>query len=127
MYHHYVNTHKEINPWTADYTAFRAELPEVAVYARSGNSIMSVAYIEDNEIAYVCSLSEQYFLIFAKALMQTMFMKHDNIFFECDNCDWVAMTLRSLFINQDESSFCTYILEDDNECKSNMKTSSFGI
>lgn len=109
MYRHYTDTHKEINPWTAGYEAFCVALPATAVYAKCGNQIASLAFIEDNEIAYVCGTDKEHFLEFAKSLASFMFAQHECVFFESDDCDWAAMMLRSLFINQDDSSYDTYI------------------
>lgn len=38
-----------------------------------------------------------------------MFGKYESIIFEADDCDGLAMELKSMFINQDEESFDTYI------------------
>lgn len=112
MYCYYVNTHKAINPWTADYATFCAELPGTAVYAKMDDCIASLAFVACNEIAYVCGTDEDRFSQFAQSLASSMLAEHENIFFESDNCDWAAMMLKSLFINQDETSFDTYILGD---------------
>lgn len=110
MFHHYLETHKAINPWTADDATFCAKLPKTAIYAKTDDSMFSVAFVENNEIAYVCSSSQEHFRLFAQDLISSLFAKHERIFFECDDCDWVAMILKSLFINQKSTGFCTYIL-----------------
>lgn len=111
MYHHYLDTHKAINPWTADYETFCTKLPKTAVYAKTDNSILSIAFIESNEIAYVCSSDEQHFHRFAQSLISSMFTEHDRIIFECDDCDRAAMILKNLFVNQGDTGFCTFVLE----------------
>ena len=110
MYHHYLDTHKAINPWTADYETFCAKLPKTAVYSKTDNSILSIAFIESNEIAYVCSSDEQHFHRFAQSLISSMFTEYHRILFECDNCDSVAIILKNLFTNQSNIGFCTYVL-----------------
>lgn len=113
MYRYYVDTHKAINPWTADYAAFCTKLPGRAVYAKMEDHIASLAFIEENEIAYVCGNDKDYFSYFAQALASSMLADHKSIFFESDDCDWAAMTLKSLFVNQDEASFDTYIFSSN--------------
>lgn len=110
MYHHYLDTHKAINPWTADYETFCAKLPKTTVYAKTDNSILSIAFIESNEIAYVCSSDEQHFHRFAQSLISSMFTEYHSIIFECDNCDRVAIILKNLFANQSDIGYCTYVL-----------------
>ena len=112
IYRHYVNTHEGINPWTADYMTFCSELPKNVLYSKNDNSISSIAFIEHNEIAYAYGEEEKCFSKFAQTLISSMFEKYDRICFECDDCDWAAITLKNLFINQDDTSFCTYILAD---------------
>lgn len=109
MYDYYTDMHKAINPWTADYTTFCAMLPSTAIYAKVNGNIFGLAFIEDNEIAYVCGTDKHYFPQFARSLASSMLAKHGNIFFECDDCDWAAMMLRALFANKNDQSFDTYI------------------
>ena len=110
MYRHYVDTHKGINPWTADYEAFCTKLPKTAVCAKRNDRISSLAFVENNEIAYVCGLDERHFYRFAQSLVPSMFLEYDHIFFESDDGDWAAMLLKSLFISHDDTAFCTYVL-----------------
>ena len=112
MYRYYVDTHKSINPWTSDYAAFCSELPDNVVYGRCGNQIAALAFVEDNEIAYVSGTEKKYFFHFAKSLISSILTQYESIFFEADDCDWAAMMLRSLFENQDDTSYDTYILGD---------------
>lgn len=112
MYQHYSDAHKAINPLTASFTEFCVELPKAAVYAKINDSIISAAFCENNEIAYVCSSSERHFSCFAQSVISSMFKVYPSISFESDDCDWAAMVLRNMFINQDAMGFCTYVLED---------------
>lgn len=111
MYHYYLDTHKEINPWTADYDTFCAKLTKTAVYAKTDNTILSLAFIESNEIAYVCSSDQPHFHRFAQSLISSMFTAHNRIIFECDDCDRVAIILKNLFVNQSDTGFCAFVLE----------------
>lgn len=111
MFDYYVCTHEAINPWTADYSSFCKNMPCEVVYAKQHGNIAALAFVEDNEISYVCGTDRHFFTEFAKCLAATMLAKHETLCFESDDCDWAAMTLKSLFINQDEISFDTYVLE----------------
>ena len=111
MFHHYTATHEAVNPRTADYAAFCEKLPAMAVYEKAEDRIVSLAFVADDEIACVCSTDERHFSQFARSLASAMLAEYESIFFESDDCDWAGMMLRSLFVNQDETSFDTYVLE----------------
>lgn len=111
LYRWYLDTHQAVNPWTASYEDFCAKLPSTAVYAKDGDALESAAFVEGNEIAYVCSRALPHFDRFAQSLLPAMFQQHTRIAFECDDCDPVAMLLKNLFTNQSDTGFCTYIYE----------------
>lgn len=111
MYCYYTDIHKAINPLTAGYESFCAALPGAVIYAKCEGKIASLAFVECNEIAYVCGTDKEQFSRFSRALASSMLAEYKNIFFECDDCDWAAMMLKSLFINQYDASFDTYIKE----------------
>lgn len=110
VFDYYVETHRGVNPWTADYETFCQSMPTDAVFAKQDCEIAALAFVEGNEIAYVCGIDKRIFADFARCLVTAMFEHHETICFECDDCDWAAMTLKSMFRNQDETSFDTYIL-----------------
>lgn len=112
VYQYYAETHQSVNPLTSDFAAFCAELPDKAVYVLHDNHIVSLAFVEGNEIAYVCGTDKANFARFARSLVTSMLTEHSSVFFEADDCDWAAIMLRSLFKNQGDSSFDTYILGD---------------
>lgn len=112
VYQYYAETHKAVNPLTSDLAAFCAELPGEAAYAIHDNQIASLAFVESNEIAYVCGVDNAHFVRFACSLVASILAEHDTVFFEADDCDWAAMALRSLFKNLDDVSYDTYILGD---------------
>lgn len=113
MYRYYSETHKTVNPLTSDLPAFCTELPEKVAYAIQDNQIVSLAFLESNEIAYVCGVDKVHFVRFACSLVSSMLAEHDTVFFEADDCDWAAMALRALFKNLDDVSYDTYILGDE--------------
>lgn len=110
LYGYYAQTHAAVNPWTAGYETFADQLPSEVIYSTDGQMIDNLAFVEGNEIAYVYGSSLERFRDFASDFAGYLLKRYDRICFESDNCDWAAMELRSLFRNQDESSFDTYIL-----------------
>ena len=113
LFAHYAETHKAVNPWTADYETFCNALPEDEIYSKQGGEIVSVAFVEENEIAYVCGVDKNSFAEFARSLVCTMLEKYETICFESDDCDWAAMLLKSLFKNQEETSYDTYVYDNE--------------
>lgn len=111
MFDYYVVTHKAINPWTADYESFCENMPAEIVCSKVDGKIISLAFIEENEIAYVCGMDKQQFADFARCLAVIMLAKYGTISFESDDCDWAAMLLKNMFINQDERSLDTYVYD----------------
>lgn len=112
MYGHYINNHKDVNPWTAELSDFCSNLPKEVIYGMDGEEIVNVAFVEDGEIAYICSNNLPLFHGFAARLINDLFSRHETIFFESDDCDWAAMQLKSMFKNQDEVSFDTYVYDN---------------
>lgn len=112
MYAYYVAAHEKINPWTGDEKAFCRELPETVFYAENASDIIACAFVEGNEIAYVYGKDSNHFTEFAQTLVPFMLSHNETICFESDDCDWVAMTLRSLFQNLDDSSYDTYLYDN---------------
>ncbi len=113
MYKHYVAIHETINPWTSDYEAFCNNLPKTVLYAESASEITACAFVEDNEIAYICGNDNSRFKEFARCLVTFMLSQYETVCFESDDCDWSAMTLRSLFQNPDKSSYDTYVYDGE--------------
>lgn len=109
MLERYISTHKAINPWSGSKEDFCAELPECVAYFHMDEKPTSFVFVEEEEIAYVCGENAQEFSAFAKVMIAEMFDKYESIIFEADDCDEFAMELKSMFANQDEESFDTYI------------------
>ena len=53
MLERYMKTHLKINPWTGKKTDFFDILPCKVVYEKKGDSIENLAFIENEEVAYV--------------------------------------------------------------------------
>ncbi|HEM4066998.1 TPA: GNAT family acetyltransferase [Streptococcus suis] len=81
LFDHYQAVHQDINPWTASQEDFEKDLPDL-VYTDSKNW----AFIENNEIAYVCGKDEQSFDSFIQAVICQLFEQYEQISFEAD--DW---------------------------------------
>lgn len=109
MYERYIEIHRAVNPWTAGLYDFCAALPGEAVYERCDGAIVNLAFLEKNEIAYICTLNEERFCGFAASLIQWLFSGYETICFESDDCDDAAMQLRAMFISRKTESFDTYI------------------
>lgn len=111
IYERYAETHRAINPLTADYAAFVSNLPDCVFYPEEG-FISSFAFVEENEIAYVYGGEDGSFISFAEMLVCRLMNEYPTICFEADNCDGTAMQLKALFKGQSELSFDTYIKAD---------------
>lgn len=81
MYAYYVATHEKINPWTSNYEAFCKKLPETAYYAESVSEIIACAFVEGNEIVYICSRDREHFKEFARCLVTFILSQYKNRMF----------------------------------------------
>lgn len=111
MYARYKETHKTVNPLTADYNTFICNFPKCVFYEKAKEDMIHFAFIEGNEIAYVFSKNETHFKTFAEAIISKIFAEYSSLYFEADDCDSTAMVLKSLF-NTDKGISCdTYIYD----------------
>lgn len=110
IFDRYISTHKGINPWTGTKEEFFTLLPKTVFYEMDNETIRNLAFVEDNEIAYVYGEDKNKFVSFMQKLIIEMFEQNETIVFEADDCDEYAMELKRLFRNQTEGSFDTYIL-----------------
>ncbi len=109
MYDYYKKTHEAVSPMTATMAEFQSILPETALFLSSAEKITAAAFIEDNEIAYICVSDENALDVFCNALLYYMFEKYTDIVFEADDTDSVATYLRDKFVAIPETSYNTYI------------------
>lgn len=110
MLDRYISTHNAVSPWTGTEEDFYSNLPDTVIYDLQDGGVDNFAFVEGEEIAYVCGGSVKAFHAFAEVLLSKMFKEHETVTFEADDCDEHAMVLKSLFINQPNESFDTYIL-----------------
>lgn len=111
IYERYIETHRAINPLTADYATFVSDLPDCVFYQEEDDLISSFAFVEENEIAYVYGGEDSNFVSFAERLVCQLMAEYQTICFEADDCDKAAMQLKALFPNRGKSSFDTYIYD----------------
>ena len=110
MLERYILTHKDINPWTGSRDDFYKLLPKTVYYDTYNGKIRNLAFVENNEIAYVCGVDIDGFGIFAEGLLTDLFGKFESVAFEADDCDEYAMRLKAFFVNQPDESYDTYVL-----------------
>lgn len=109
MYQYYRDTHAPVNPLTCTREAFYDVLPKTVAYAGVGGAIDAAAFIEENEIAYLCASDADGLMAFARSLISDLFGRYGHIVFEADDTDWAAMQLKALFVSKDTGSFDTYV------------------
>ena len=108
FYEYYRRSHEKVSPLTATFSDFFNILPSQITASADG---LHFAYVEENEIAYVCSDAPDSFAPFGHTLAGEMFKRHKQIHFECDDCDNAAMALLRLFKPTEYSCWDTYIYE----------------
>lgn len=92
---YYKKTHESINPLSVDFDEFKEILTKEIYY--NDESGMSLAFVEDNEIAYVYTSDLYKADEFFKSLCEKLFDDYEEIFFEADDVDQSAMHLKNLF------------------------------
>lgn len=116
MLERYIKTHLEINPWTGKRSDFFDILPCKVVYEKKGDSIENLAFVENEEIAYVLGKDIDSFRKFSSNLIFYLFEKYKNICFEADDCDEFAMEIKKLFNIGYDVTWDTYIYNGNFEC-----------
>lgn len=109
MLERYKKTHLDINPWTGKRSDFFNILPEKVVYEKKDDSIENLAFIENEEVAYVFGKNVDLFRKFSSSLILKLFEKYENIYLEADDCDEFAMELKKLSGKDYDVTWDTYI------------------
>lgn len=109
LFKYYKATHESINPLTSPFEDFIELLPDEVFYAKDNDMIQHAAFVESDEIAYVCSNDEKTFERFALTIVNVLFEVYPTVIFEADNTDWAAMTLKNLFNVTSTVTFDTWI------------------
>ena len=111
LYAHYAQVHERISPLTVEFQTFSKMLPAKAIYEQIDNEVINAVFVEKNEVAYVCTKDKDRFLTFINTVIAQLFIENQSLIFECDDCDWAAMKLMSLFDVEITESYNTYILD----------------
>lgn len=92
---YYKKTHESINPLSVDFDEFKEILTKEVYY--NDESGMSLAFVEEDEVAYVYTSNLDKADEFFKSLCEKLFNDYEEIFFEADDVDQSAMHLKNLF------------------------------
>lgn len=109
LYDYYAKTHYNVSPLTANLDDFIDRIPQTVIYSKSKDHIDYCAFVEENEIAYLASFSEDNSKSFLNSLLSHMFSKYKYIFFEADDTDWLATELRKMFKIDNPITFDSYV------------------
>lgn len=109
IYDYYAKTHYDVNPLTANLDDFIDRIPQTVIYTKSKDHIAYCAFVEENEIAYLASFSEDNSKSFLNSLLSHMFSKYKYIFFEADDTDWLATQLKEMFKIDNPITFDSYV------------------
>ena len=110
LYRYYGQTHAFVCPLTASFEEFCKSIPDFAYLLRSEDSVLCAAFVEGNELAYVCSESESVFSVFIEEVLGRLFASNPEICFEADDTDWAATVLKRLFLREADTIYDTYVL-----------------
>ena len=114
LYDQYARDHAPISPLTADFETFCSVLPRRIFCAKNAEgAILHYAFPEENEIAYMGSEDLPGFRAFAEGVLERMFEAFEEVEFEADDIDPVAMTVRGLFTGGDGFSLDTYTYDPE--------------
>ena len=97
---------------TAEPDEFCELLPETVLYQSDEAGFLHCAFVEENEIAYVCTADIRAFAAFAAAVAAELFKEYETICFEADDCDEAAMALKALFASGELSETDTYVPDE---------------
>lgn len=94
-FEYYKKTHESINPLTVDFDEFKNILTKDVYY--NDEDGIALAFVEDNEIAYVYASDLAKADEFFYCLCEKLFNDYEEIFFEADDVDESAMRLKNIF------------------------------
>lgn len=110
---YYKKTHKSINPLTVDFDEFKNILTKDVYY--NDEDGIALAFVEDNEIAYVYASDLAKADEFFYCLCEKLFNDYEEIFFEADDVDASAMHLKNIFIGGVDEITETWIYVTDDK------------
>jgi len=109
LYEYYRATHAPISPLTVSLEQFLEDLPIEVFYSGTNGQVSQAAFVEENEIAYVCSRDMDKFTAFAQNVVDKLFKRYQSIFFEADDVDPAGMALKGLFAVAEQETFDTWV------------------
>lgn len=109
IFSYYKKTHESVSPLTVGFEEFKEILPEEAFYYEKEGQVPMVAFLENEEIAYIAGFEEKLADEFINDLLIYLFKKHQEIFFESDNTDPLATKLKNKFVEKSDLTYDTYI------------------
>lgn len=109
LYEYYRATHAPISPLTVSLEQFIEDLPLEVFYSSTDGQVSQAAFVEENEIAYVCSRDMDKFIAFAQNVVDKLFNSYQSIFFEADDVDPAGMGLKGLFAVAEQETFDTWV------------------
>ncbi|MDD7339916.1 MAG: hypothetical protein PUG50_04985 [Eubacteriales bacterium] len=95
-FEYYKKTHESINSLSVDFDEFKNILTKDVYY--NDEDGIALAFVEDNEIAYVYASDLAKADEFFYCLCEKLFNDYEEIFFEADDVDASAMRLKNIFI-----------------------------
>lgn len=113
LFDYYKSTHLGVNPLTASFDEFIVALPKTVYFLESENVVLHAAFIENSELAYVCTSDLASFDLFARSVIYELFKIGESISFEADDVDPAAMHLKSLFKNGSDETFDTWVYKKE--------------
>lgn len=112
-FEYYKKTHESINALTVDFDEFKNILTKDVYYNEEDG--MALAFVEDNEIAYVYASDIAKADEFFYCLCEKLFNDYEEIFFEADDVDASAMHLKNIFIGGVDEITETWIFRFDDK------------
>lgn len=112
-FEYYKKTHESINPLTVDFDEFKNILTKDVYY--NDEDGIALAFVEDNELAYVYASDLDKADEFFYSLCEKLFNYYEEIFFEADDVDESAMRLKNIFIDGVDEITETWIYVTDDK------------
>lgn len=106
-FEYYKKTHESINSLSVDFDEFKNILTKDVYY--NDEDGIALAFVEDNEIAYVYASDLAKADEFFYCLCEKLFNDYEEIFFEADDVDASAMRLKNIFIGGVDEIIETWI------------------
>lgn len=112
-FEYYKKTHESINSLSVDFDEFKNILTKDVYY--NDEDGIALAFVEDNEIAYVYASDLAKADEFFYCLCEKLFNDYEEIFFEADDVDASAMHLKNIFIGGVDEITETWIFRFDDK------------